>query len=101
MAHIRPRKRNCQGWDLLTDQQKDPDSNRITKEEYERALAANKVEKVHGHSLMTFQPSSGLAPKPSFPIACRGSKRRRMRPGPAHRRRQLHQGHRAFASRTS
>ena len=46
MAHIKPRKRNCQGWDLLTDQEKDPDSNYITKQEVEEALAAAKAQKV-------------------------------------------------------
>eukprot|EP00891_Asterochloris_glomerata_P006638 jgi/Astpho2/6638/Aster-05001 len=40
-----PHKRKCKGWDLLTDAEKDPDSDRITKEEFEEALAAAKAQK--------------------------------------------------------
>ena len=40
MAHKKPRRYNCKGWDLLTDAEKDPDSNCITQQEYEEALAA-------------------------------------------------------------
>ena len=43
---MKPRKFNCKGWDLLTDADKDPDSNCITKQEYEEALAAAKGQKV-------------------------------------------------------
>ena len=32
VAHMKPRKFNCKGWDLLTDAEKDPDSNCITKQ---------------------------------------------------------------------
>ncbi len=46
MAHMKPRRYNCKGWDLLTDAEKDPDSNCITKQEYEEALAAAKAQKV-------------------------------------------------------
>ena len=30
VAHMKPRKRNCEAWDLLTDAEKDSDSNRIS-----------------------------------------------------------------------
>ena len=32
-AHVKPRKFNCKGWDLLTDAEKDPDRYYITKQE--------------------------------------------------------------------
>ena len=41
---MKPCKRNCKGWDRLTDAGKDPDSNRITKQEYEEALAEAKAQ---------------------------------------------------------
>ena len=43
---MKPRKYNCKGWNLLTDAEKDPDSNCITKQEYEETLAAAKAQKV-------------------------------------------------------
>ena len=43
---MRPRRHNCKEWDLLTDAEKDPDSNIITQQEYEEALAAAKAQKV-------------------------------------------------------
>ena len=33
VAHMKLRKTNCKGWVLLTDAEKDPDSNCITKQE--------------------------------------------------------------------
>ena len=42
---MKPRKRICKGWDLLTGAERNPDSNYITKEEYEEALAAARAQK--------------------------------------------------------
>ena len=43
---MKPRKFNCKRWDLLTDAEKDPDSNCITKHKYQEALVAAKAPKV-------------------------------------------------------
>ena len=95
---VAPRKFDCKGWDLLRQTlRKDPDSNCITKEEYEEALAAAKAQKVCKCWKLAFPLTWALAPAgPHLSLSCRGSERRRSRPSQVLRRQQLCQGH-AFA----
>ena len=98
MAHMKPRRYNCKGWELLTDTEKDPDSNCITKQEYEEALAAAKAQKVcewHSRSPRALAPAG-----PHLSLPCRGSRRRRSRPSRLLRHQQQCHSHHAFALRT-
>eukprot|EP00891_Asterochloris_glomerata_P005000 jgi/Astpho2/5000/Aster-05938 len=60
-AHVKPRKFNCKGWDLLTDADKDPDSNRITQQDHEEALAAAKAQKRKREEEVEAKPSAQAA----------------------------------------
>ncbi len=101
MAHMKPRKFDCKGWDLLTDAEKDPDSDCITKQEYEEALAAAKAQKVCKLWKLAFPLTEGLgSSRPTALTAQQRSGRRRSRPSRVSRRQQLCHSHQAFASGT-
>eukprot|EP00891_Asterochloris_glomerata_P000850 jgi/Astpho2/850/Aster-00698 len=71
VAHMKPRKFNCKGWDLLTDAEKDPDSNCITKQEYEEALAAAKAQKRKREEEAQAKPSAQASAAVSEPSSFR------------------------------
>ena len=100
---MKPRPYKCEGCDLPTDAEKDPDSNCITKQGCEEAVAAVKAQKMCELWKLTFpllwhsRSQRALAPAgPHLSLPCRGSERRRSRPSRVLRRPQLCQSH-AFA----
>eukprot|EP00891_Asterochloris_glomerata_P009856 jgi/Astpho2/9856/Aster-08321 len=65
---VAPRKFDCKGWDLLRQTlRKDPDSNCITKEEYEEALAAAKAQKRKREEEVQAKPSAQASAAVSGP----------------------------------
>ena len=97
---MKPRPYKCEGCDLPTDAEKDPDSNCITKQGCEEAVAAVKAQKMCELWKLTFpllwhsRSQRALAPAgPHLSLPCRGSGRRRSRPSRVLRRPQLCQSH--------